>query len=105
MSDEDSKAGSEATLDKLRGIEVLSRRVSRAENFRAENRVLTMLAHELANNPRNLLHKLAEITCELCRADSAGVSIIEPEGTCRWHAGAGLVARYMGSKEAHMPRW
>jgi signal transduction histidine kinase len=101
MSDDDPKAESGVTLGRLPGIEVLSRRVSRAENFRAENRALTMLAHELANNPRNLLHRLAEITCELCRADSAGVSIIEPDGTCRWHARAGLAARYLDGTKSH----
>lgn len=103
MSDEDPEAESEATLDKLRGIEVLSRRVSRAENFRAENGALITLAHELANNPSNLLHKLAEITCELCRADAAGVSIIEPDDTCRWHAGAGLAARYLDGTKTYLP--
>jgi signal transduction histidine kinase/CheY-like chemotaxis protein len=101
MSDEDPKAERGATLNRLSSTEVLSRRVSRAEDFRAENRALTILAHELANNPRNLLHRLAEIACELCRADSAGISIFEPDGTCHWHACAGRVARCLDGTKSY----
>ncbi|WON73774.1 ATP-binding protein [Nitrosospira sp. Is2] len=101
MSDEDSMTGRGAMLNRLPGIEVLSRRISRAEDFQAENRALTILAHELANNPRNLLHKLAELACELCRADSAGVSTFESDGTCRRHVCAGLMAQYLDGTKSH----
>lgn len=99
MSDRDPVAERGTPPDRFSGIEALSRRASRVEDFKAENRALTMLAHELANNPRNLLPRLAEIACELCRADSAGVSIFEPDGTCRWHACAGLVAECLDGAE------
>ena len=61
MSDRDSVAELGAPPDRFSGIEALSRRASRVEDFKAENRALTILAHELANNPRNLLPRLAEI--------------------------------------------
>ena len=51
-----------------------------------------------------LLHKLVELVLELCRAASAGVSILEPggaNGIFRWHAIAGAFAANLGGT---MPR-
>ena len=85
----------------------LARRSSRPPDFQAENRALTTLAQEmeeLAGNPSGVLHKLVELVLELCRADSAGVSILEPGGTdgiFRWHAIAGAFAANLGGT---MPR-
>lgn len=81
-------------VDKVSGIDVLLMRPFRNEDFEAENRALVALADELANQPRNLLQRLADIALELCHAGSAGVSILEPDGEAhRWHAGAGSLAR------------
>jgi hypothetical protein len=76
-------------------IDELGRRPSRATDLDAENVALTGLAETLANEPRYLLQRLVQTTLELCRADSAGVSILEPdEGSwvSRWHAIAGMLA-------------
>lgn len=79
--------------EKRHGIEALARRHSRPRDYEAENRGLVALADELSNHPRNLLQKLAEIALELCRADSAGISILETGGiSFRWHACAGIYA-------------
>ena len=48
MSERDSVAERGAPPDRFSGIEALSRRASRVEDFKAENRALTILAHELA---------------------------------------------------------
>ena len=75
------------------GTDLLLKRPSRIEDFEAENRALVILADELANQPRNLLQKLAEIAFELCYAGSAGVSILESDGKAfRWHACAGAIS-------------
>jgi signal transduction histidine kinase/ActR/RegA family two-component response regulator len=80
-------------FDKRHGIEALLLRFSRSRDYEAENRALVALADELSNHPRNLLQKLAEIALELCDADSAGISILEPDGeSFRWHACAGVYA-------------
>ena len=85
-------------LGKVFGINVLLKRPFRSEDFGAENRALVALADELANQPRNLLQKLAEIALELCNADSAGISILEPDGKAlRWHACAGSFAKHAGA--------
>lgn len=83
-------------FDKRYGIDALLLRVSRSRDYEAENRALVALADELSNHPRNLLQKLAEIALELCHADSAGISMLEPDGkSFRWHACAGIYASHL----------
>ncbi|MGX1167023.1 PAS domain S-box-containing protein [Bradyrhizobium sp. USDA 372] len=70
----------------------LASRPSRAPEHESESRALALLAEEMASNPRGVLRKCAELVMELCKADSAGISILEPGGTSgilRWHAAAG----------------
>jgi PAS domain S-box-containing protein len=58
----------------------------------------------MATNPRGVLQKCAELVMELCHADSAGVSILEPggaSGVLRWHAAAG---RFAPNLHGTMPR-
>ncbi|WP_261368408.1 PAS domain-containing protein [Limnoglobus roseus] len=75
----------------------LSRRPSRPPDHFAEARALSELAKTLADDPRGLLRRLSELAKELCGAESAGVSILEPSGdTFRWHAIAGDFAPNIG---------
>jgi hypothetical protein len=49
----------------------------------------------MADSPETILQKLVETALDLCRADSAGISILEPgvaAGVIRWHAIAGQLA-------------
>ena len=84
MSDRDSVVERRAPPDRFSGIEALCDRGSRIEDFPAENRALVNLAHQLASNPRNVLQILVETALELCRADSAGISIFGSDG-CSCH--------------------
>ena len=73
----------------------LASRPSRAADHEAESRALGLLAEEMATNPRGVLQRCAELVMELCHADSAGISILEPGGTSgmlRWRAAAGAFA-------------
>ena len=82
----------------------LARRPARAPDFAAENRALAALAAEMASRPHAVLQKLAELVVELCHADSAGISVLEPggeHGQFRWHAAAGAFAPHLGGT---MPR-
>lgn len=84
------------------GTDLLLKRPSRAEDFEAENHALVALAHELANQPCNLLQKLVEMALELCRAGSSGVSILESDGSAfRWHVCAGSFAGNAGARMAY----
>lgn len=99
MSDRDSVVERRAPPDRFSGIEALCDRGSRIEDFPAENRALVNLAHELASNPRNVLQILVETALELCRADSAGISIFGSDG-CSCHSGAGILARCLNRTES-----
>jgi signal transduction histidine kinase len=76
----------------------LSRRPSRPPDYQAENQALVALAQELANSPSSILQQLVETALKLCRAHSAGISLLEEEAgrkIFRWHAIAGQWAPYV----------
>ena len=53
----------------------------------------------MATHPGGVLRKCAELVMELCHADSAGISLLEPggeHGHFRWHAIVGTLAGYWG---------
>lgn len=73
----------------------LANRPSRAPDYEAESRALGLLAQEMATNPGGVLQKCADLVIELCHADSAGISVLEPGETSdmlRWQAAAGAFA-------------
>lgn len=71
----------------------LVRRPSRSPDYAAENRAILTLADEMTANPAGALQKLAELVLDMCRAGSAGLSLLEPAGDAfRWHAAAGAFA-------------
>jgi signal transduction histidine kinase len=78
----------------------LAARPSRPPNHEREGVALALLAKEIAENPRNMLQKLAEAATELCDAGTAGVSILDGD-VFRWEAVAGVWASARGSS---MPR-
>jgi PAS domain S-box-containing protein len=58
-------------------VDELNRRPTRDPDYEAESRALVALAQEMAVSPHRILHKLAETALELCRAHSAGLSLLE----------------------------
>lgn len=77
----------------------LSRRPSRPPDHTTVNRALATLSHEMANSPETILHKLAETALTLCRAHSAGLSLLEEENGAkifRWRSLAGEYAPHLG---------
>jgi PAS domain S-box-containing protein len=90
----------EATLDEVLITHELARRPARAPDHRAESRALTLLSQELVTHPRGVLQRLAELALQLCRAGTAGVSILEHGAkgdVFRWHAMAGAHAAALGA--------
>jgi PAS domain S-box-containing protein len=84
-------------LDSVLITEALWRRPARDPDFRAENQALITLAREMANSPGTVLQRLSDLLVRLCRADSAGVSILDPDGTAfRWPAISGPFAANIG---------
>ncbi len=81
--------------------EELHRRPSRMPDYQLENRALTRFAQALADAPHAVLQILVETSLELCRGESAGISILERGVFFRWHAVAGA---WSGFVDAGMPR-
>jgi hypothetical protein len=77
----------------------LARRPSRPPDYAAENRALVALAQEMTTAPDGILQKLADTALTLCRAHSAGFSLLEDEDQKRafhWRAIAGQWRPHVG---------
>ena len=70
-------------------------RRSRPPDHAVEAAALHDLATELGRNPANICQRLAEMALPLCRADSAGVSVLDGD-VWRWCALAGPYASHRG---------
>jgi signal transduction histidine kinase len=92
--------GPTATLDEVDIRAELLSRPPRLPLYEDEDRALAVLAREMAENPRNMLQRLVEIAVDLCRADTAGISLLEGD-VFRWEAVAGVFASY---RNGTMPR-
>lgn len=82
----------------------LDRRPSRAPNFEAENRGLVELARAFSTSREMILQRLADVVLDVCKAHSAGVSLIEHERgqpVLRWKAIAGELK---GTVDTSLPR-
>ena len=79
----------------------LDSRPSRRADYEAEAKVLRELAHALATSDAAMLDTLAREALRLCRADSAGISVLEsPQGqpaSFRWVALAGHCAPFLNT--------
>jgi PAS domain S-box-containing protein len=89
------------TLDDILITETLSQRSPRSPDWQAEAQAMQSLAQQISKDPEAVLQTLANIALTLCRAGTAGVSLLEttPEGTesFRWVAMAGQLANAVGS--------
>ena len=92
------------TLDDVVTNSALVRRHSRSPDYAAESNALKALAKTMADSPQAILQKLVEIALELCRADTAGISLLENhngEELFRWEALAGVLRDHVNGT---MPR-
>jgi PAS domain S-box-containing protein len=76
----------------------LSGRPTRPPDYEAENRALVALVQEMATSPADILQRLAETALILCRAHSAGLSLLEEgdqKSNFHWRAIAGQWAPHL----------
>ena len=73
------RGGAGPTIVSAASIAELSNRPSRPPDHAAENRALIALAQAMAASPDSILQKLAETALTLCRAHSAGLSLLEDD--------------------------
>jgi PAS domain S-box-containing protein len=101
MSRRDTAAGQADDGPELQSIlstAELSRRPSRPPDYAAENRALLILTQEMATSPGGILQKLADTALGLCRAHSAGLSLLEDDDQrshFHWRAIAGQWAPHL----------
>ncbi|WP_437684890.1 GAF domain-containing protein [Sorangium sp. So ce176] len=92
-------------LEGVLRTEELAHRPARLPDHAAENRALLALATAMAGHLEDVLPRLASLLLELCRADSAGISVLEDDGeggqVFRWRGIAGAFAHNLGGA---MPR-
>ncbi len=92
------KAADGPHLQSMLSTAELSRRPTRAPDHEAENRALIALAREMAISPEGILQKLADTALVLCRAHSAGLSLLEDDdqrNNFHWRALAGAWAPHL----------
>jgi signal transduction histidine kinase len=98
---QDARTGisGDVALERVINTDDLQSRPARAPDHAAENRALVRLAKVMAHSsPQKILQTLTDEALELCRADTAGISIIEDadgEAVFRWHALSGALASHL----------
>jgi PAS domain S-box-containing protein len=87
-----------ADLESVVSTSELGRRSARPPDYVSENRALVALVGAMAASPEDILQSLAETALDLCRAGSAGISLLDEERQrFRWAAVAGQWASYLGT--------
>ena len=82
----------------------LDRRPSRPADLAAENQALIALAQAMATAPETILQKLADTALVLCRAHSAGLSLLEePDQKRRFHWRA-IAGEWASHRDGGTPR-
>ncbi len=66
-------------LESILRTEELQRLLSRPPNYEKESRALVTLAHVLSESPRTVLQALVDTILDVCRAGSAGISLLTKE--------------------------
>ena len=83
----------------------LGARRPRSAAYETEARALRLLVQALADDPSGLFQKTADLIVDVCRADSAGVTVVEPDGAeMRWHAVSGAFAANVKATVPWHPR-
>ena len=104
MAHDPRAMGGTISLEEIDITAQLAQRPARPPDYAAENRALVHLAHEMATHPVHILQRLVETALALCRADTAGLSLLETqngEAVFRWEALAGVFADRLNNT---MPR-
>lgn len=76
----------------------LADRAAAAPDFLREKLAIQDLAHVMIEQPSQVLARLVKLGMEICGAESAGISILEPESAqFRWFALSGVLATFEGA--------
>jgi signal transduction histidine kinase/AmiR/NasT family two-component response regulator len=95
-----ARAPTVATFAEVDRRTELATRPRRPPDHPATERVLSLLADEMATNPGNMLQALAEHALKVCKAGTAGISLLDGD-VFRWEGLAGAAA---DKRHGTMPR-
>ncbi len=97
MSDAPGMASGGISLESVLSTGELNARPPRPPDYEIENRALLAIAQHMADSPQTTLQKLAEVAMQICRAGSAGVSLLsKKDGNFYWPAVAGAWKPHIG---------
>lgn len=72
-----------------------------AADYLREKLAIQDIARHMAEHPADVLPRLVSLAMEICQADSAGISLFEPQeggpGIFRWHHLVGILQRFDGA--------
>lgn len=86
-----------ASLDAVIITDELGVRPARQADHASENHALVSLVQQMARAPQNILRKLTDATVDICRAQSAGLSLLtQDRSRFYWAAISGTWARHAG---------
>jgi signal transduction histidine kinase len=97
MGSASASAASSIPLESVICTQELSSRPARQPDLAAVNNALVRLGQTMADSPERVLQQLVDTALELCRAQSAGLSLLEEENgrkIFRWHGVAGEYSPY-----------
>ena len=99
MQPSDPLTKSGMKLTDLLSDELFRQRVAKTRSKERESVALRRLSRAFAENPETVLQALVDTAVEFCGADSAGISLEEPEkATFRWVVVAGSFAQYLDGR-------
>jgi two-component sensor histidine kinase len=79
--------------------EQLAQRSPLPPDYLREKLALQDLANQMADHPSEVLPRLVNLAMDMCDADSAGISVLEPEGKeFRWFALHGSLSVFEGAR-------
>ena len=82
----------------------LTRRRPRTPDYASESRALAALAREMAANPCNLPQTIVDRAVDLCRADTAGISVLAADTDGEYLSWEALSGVYDSYTRRRMPR-
>lgn len=95
----EAQADSGMALRDLLAAEDFRQRLKRQRASDRESVALRRLSRLFAEHPEAVLQELVNVAVEFCGADSAGISLEEPDnGTFRWIVVAGSFSRYLNGR-------
>ncbi len=92
-------------LDEVLVTEELAKRPSRTPDAQVEKYAVAALAEVQANDPHVIMQRLTDVLMLACNADSAGISVLEGEGSNERFVWPAIAGKFAGNVGNGLSRW